>query len=38
MISIEGGTGMVTTDKLTETVETIKKGGLEKYHQKNAEK
>ncbi|MBK5501989.1 acyl-CoA carboxylase subunit beta [Peribacillus sp. TH14] len=29
---------MVTTDKLTETVETIKKGGLEKYHQKNAEK
>ncbi|AMM93002.1 carboxylase [Peribacillus simplex] len=38
MISIEGGTWMVTTDKLTETVETIKKGGLEKYHQKNAEK
>ncbi|MFD9625523.1 acyl-CoA carboxylase subunit beta [Peribacillus muralis] len=29
---------MVTTDKLTETVETIKKGGLDKYHQKNAEK
>ncbi|MCU6599249.1 acyl-CoA carboxylase subunit beta [Peribacillus frigoritolerans] len=29
---------MVTTDKLTETVETIKKGGLEKYHLKNAEK
>lgn len=29
---------MVTTDKLTETVETIKKGGLEKYHQKMLKK
>ncbi|MGE7780299.1 acyl-CoA carboxylase subunit beta [Peribacillus sp. NPDC097264] len=29
---------MVTTDKLSEQVEKISKGGLEKYHQKNAEK
>ena len=29
---------MVTTDKLTETTDAIKKGGAEKYHQKNAEK